>query len=486
VETLQRNQDGAAQVVGQDYAFRYLVLPLDLRGDELVVAAVKADGMHELEALVRYRVTVEQTMPADELREKLRTLYRNLGTGYSLGKNEQREESMRAYVGSLFEDALTAHTSDVHIEPTDDGGRVRFRVDRTLREVRTLSRDDFQSLVSILKHSSNLKIDVTREFQDGSFSQATPNGRKVDCRVSAMPVNGSEKIVLRLLGSYATLRTFERLGMPPGLRDRYMEVLANPSGVHIVSGPTGMGKTTTVFAILNTVDEGKNICTVEDPVEIRLRGAYQVEVNEKHEVSFASAMRAFMRQDPDVIFCGEMRDDETAFETMKGGLSGRVVYSTIHSPDAVRVVDRLVEFGVRRGTIGSALKSVLAQRIVRKLCECRKEVTPSITLRRAYPVQFEESGLFSKTGKVFGRNPKGCQACHRTGIAGQAAIFELFAMSDEIEDAIVHEASRAALYRLALSEGYVPMREQAAQLIADGTTSVDEVLQVLSLSKNAA
>jgi len=481
VDTLERNRDGAAQVVGQDNAFRYLVLPLDLRGDELIVAAIKSEGLHELEALIRYRITVEETLSADVIRERLRALYRNLGSGYSLGRNEQREESMKSYVGSLLEDAMTAHSSDVHVEPTEDGGgRVRFRIDRTLREVRSLARDDFQSLVSILKHSSNLKIDVSREFQDGSFSQATPNGRKVDLRVSTMPVGGGEKIVLRLLGSYATLRTFERLGLPPGLRDRYVEVLGNPSGVHIVCGPTGMGKTTTVFAILDTVDEGKNICTVEDPVEIRLKGAYQVEVNERHGVTFASAMRAFMRQDPDVIFCGEMRDDETAFETMKGGLSGRIVYSTIHSPDAVRVVDRLVEYQVRRGTIGSALKSVLAQRIVRKLCtECRVPVSSAITLRRQYPVQFEN------VSKVFERRKGGCATCQGTGIAGQVAVFELFAMSDEIEDAIVHEASRAALYRLALSEGYVPMREQAAQHIADGTTSVDEVLQVLSLSKSA-
>ena len=481
MDTLQRNQEGAAQVIGQDYAFRYLVLPRNLVGEDLVVAAATRDGLHELEVLVRHRIVVDEVLPANTIREQLRVLYRHLDNGYALGRNEQREESMKAFVAALLEDALTAHTSDVHVEPTEDGGRVRFRVDRTLREVQAFSRDDFQSLVSVLKHSANLKIDVTREFQDGSFSQATPNGRKVDSRLSAMPVHSGEKLVLRLLGSYATLRTFDRLGLPPGLMERYMEVLANPSGVHIVCGPTGMGKTTTVFAILERVDEGKNICTVEDPVEIRLRGAHQVEVNERHGVTFASAMRAFMRQDPDVIFCGEMRDDETAFETMKGGLSGRVVYSTIHAPDAVRVLDRLVEYGVRRGTIGSALKSVLAQRIVRKLCvECREKESASITLRRAYPVQFEN------VSKVFARRRGGCAACHKTGIAGQVAVFELFAMSDEIEDAIVHEASRAALYRLALGEGYVPMREQAAKLIAEGTTSIDEVLQVLSLNKSAA
>ena len=452
MDTLQRNQEGAAQVIGQDYAFRYLVLPRDLAGEDLVVAAATRDGLHELEVLVRHRIVVDEVLPANTIREQLRVLYRHLDNGYALGRNEQREESMKAFVAALLEDALQA-----------------------------FSRDDFQSLVSVLKHSANLKIDVTREFQDGSFSQATPNGRKVDSRLSAMPVHSGEKLVLRLLGSYATLRTFDRLGLPPGLMERYMEVLANPSGVHIVCGPTGMGKTTTVFAILERVDEGKNICTVEDPVEIRLRGAHQVEVNERHGVTFASAMRAFMRQDPDVIFCGEMRDDETAFETMKGGLSGRVVYSTIHAPDAVRVLDRLVEYGVRRGTIGSALKSVLAQRIVRKLCvECREKESASITLRRAYPVQFEN------VSKVFARRRGGCAACHKTGIAGQVAVFELFAMSDEIEDAIVHEASRAALYRLALGEGYVPMREQAAKLIAEGTTSIDEVLQVLSLNKSAA
>jgi type II secretory ATPase GspE/PulE/Tfp pilus assembly ATPase PilB-like protein len=333
----------------------------------------------------------------------------------------------------------------------------------------------------VLKHEANLRIDVTREFQDGSLQLATANGRKVDARVSTIPVGDSEKAVLRLLGSYATLRRFEALGMPPGLRDKYEEVLQHPSGVHIVAGPTGTGKTTTILSVLDSVNDGKNVVTIEDPVESRLRNAFQVEVNERLGITFATAMRAFMRQDPDVIFCGEIRDDETADQTLKGGLSGKVIYTTIHSPDAIRVVDRLIEFGVRRGTIGSALKSVLAQRLVRRLCDkCRVETAVPMPLRRAYAVQFDG------VTKVYERSPEGCSACLHTGISGQAAVFELLAMSDEIEDAIVHEASRAALYALAVSEGYVPMREHAAALIAEGVTSVAEVQEVLSLRKSAA
>jgi type II secretory ATPase GspE/PulE/Tfp pilus assembly ATPase PilB-like protein len=469
-----RNQAGAAAVVGQDYAFRYLVVPLDLQGDVLVVDAARRDGLHELETIIRRTIEVEHVLPADTIRAALRQVFRGSKTGYSMQPNEQRTESMQAVVASLLEDAAREHASDVHIEPTSDGGQVRIRVDRTLSTSRRLSEAELRSIVSVVKHMANLRIDVSREFQDGSFVHETDNGRRIDCRVSSIPTTEGEKLVVRLLGSSATLRSFDRLGLPDDLAASYDRALAAPSGVHIVAGPTGTGKTTTVFAILSRLDGRANICTVEHPVEIRLEGAFQVEVDSRHDVSFPSAMRAFARQDPDVVLCGEMRDPETAVETMKAGLSGRTIYSTIHASDAIRVVDRLIEFGVRRSTVASALRSVLAQRLVRKLCPaCRLAVDVPRRLREEFTVQFATIAHIAR------RRVTGCSACRGTGVAGQVAVFELVVVTDELEDAIVRGVSRAELASIAAAQGYRPLRDHAAALIASSVTSLDEVAQVM-------
>jgi type II secretory ATPase GspE/PulE/Tfp pilus assembly ATPase PilB-like protein len=477
----QRNQAGAAAVVGQDYAFRYLVVPLDLRGDTLVVNAARRDGLHELETIVRRTVEVERILPVEAIRAALRDVYRATKTGYSVQPSQQQPESMQAIVASLLDDAAREHASDVHIEPGGGGGRVRVRVDRTLSTARRLSEVELRGVVSVVKHMANLRIDVSREFQDGSFVHETDNGRRIDCRVSSIPSTEGEKLVLRLLGSSATLRSFDRLGLPDELAASYERALAAPSGVHIVAGPTGSGKTTTAFAILSRLDDRANICTVEHPVEIRLEGAFQVEVDSRHDVSFPSAMRAFARQDPDVVLCGEMRDPETAIETMKAGLSGRTIYSTIHASDAIRVVDRLIEFGVRRGTIASALRSVLAQRLVRKLCPaCRLAVDVPAWLREEFPT------VFASTARIARRRPTGCGACQGTGVAGQVAAFELLVMIDDLEDAIVRGVSRAELASLAATHGYRPLRHHAAALIASSLTSVEDVASVMPFGTSQA
>ena len=475
----ERNQAGAAQVIGKDVAYRYLILPLDRKGKTLFVAMAQADMavLAEVQSLTRSEVVVHEVLPPDRIREGLRALYPGGERSFTLAGGQQFDETARAMLGMLVESAISLHSSDIHIEPTATGGRARLRVDRSLRLNKTYDEGQLASIIAVIKHDSNLRIDTRREFQDGSFALETANGRKVDLRVSIIPVDGREKAVLRLLGSYATLRAFEDTGMPVGLRQRYQDALSAPSGVHLIVGPTGSGKTTTAFSILASADSSKNIMTIEDPVEIRLgNNAYQVSVDERNGVTFASAMRAFVRQDPDIILCGELRDEDTAQETMNAGLQGRMVYSTCHSPDAIRVVDRLIEFGVRRSTIGSALRSVLAQRIVRRLCDyCKSPIAVEFALKRRFAAQFDG------VRRIFEKNGKGCKQCEFTGIAGALAVFELFCITEQIEDAVVHEASRASLHSLALSEGYVPMREHGAFLIAEGLTSLAEVQEALSL-----
>ena len=505
METVTRegpgNAVGAAQIIGEDNAFRYVVLPLGKSGANLTVAATSDDPavVRDLEIATRHAIEITEVLPASKIREKLRVLYSDPAAKrtFSMGSGDVAEVAA-GLLDQIIEQASLGHSSDIHLEPLGNGGRVRFRIDRTLREIRRYSLEEHNALTSLIKQRCNLALDKQRHLQDGSFHQRTGNGRDVDVRVSVIPVSEDrqEKFVLRLLGNAATLRRFADLGMPEWIYDRYRELAENTTNLHLVAGPTGAGKTSTVCSILAEADESTNIMTIEDPVEIRLPGnAWQVSVDERTGVTFPAAMRAFMRADPDVIMCGEIRDAETAKEACAGGLAGRRVWGTTHAPDAIRAIQRLLEFGVHRSTIAQSVKSVLAQRIVRRLCsDCRQEEPIPFAIARQYERIVTDNTTGARRVRNFYRQATpdeirrrgGCKKCGDTGISGQRALFELLVMTDELEDAIVHEASRAALSQIALSEdcGYLPMRYHAVSLLCEGETSVAEIRRA-SLSLTA-
>ena len=486
------NVAGAAQIIGQDNAFLYVVLPVSKAGDVITVAASSDDpqSLRELEIKTRHKIVIGEVRPSAQIRDDIRALYKDPDSGartFVLGGAESTELAAEL-LAEVIERAAVAHSSDIHFEPLPKGGRVKFRVDRTLREIRRYTPEEFSAISSVIKQRGNMALDKQRHFQDGSFHQPTPNGRDIDVRVSVIPVDQDrrEKFVLRLLGHATTLRRFADLGLPEWIYDRYRAICEHTTNLHLVAGPTGAGKTSTVFSILAEADESINILTIEDPVEIRLPNAWQVAVDERTDVTFAAAMRAFMRGDPDIIVCGEMRDAETAKEACAAGLAGRRVWTTTHAPDAVRTIQRLIEFGVNRSTIAQAVRSVLAQRIVRRLCpDCRQPEPIPFAIARHYERLIDDNSTGQRRVETFYRQAtpaeiakrRGCKACHDTGISGQRAIFELLVMTDEIEDAITHEASRAAIHRLALEDecGYIPMRYHAVSLLCEGETSVAEV-----------
>jgi type II secretory ATPase GspE/PulE/Tfp pilus assembly ATPase PilB-like protein len=506
MDTLSReastgNAVGAAQVIGEDNAFKFLVLPMGKHGERITVAATTDDitTLRDLTHSTRHSIEIVEVIPAAKIREKIRELYSNPDAKrtFSMGTADLGEVAS-GLLDQIIETATLAHSSDIHLEPVADSARVRLRIDRTLRLVRSYSLEEHAALTSLIKQKCNLALDKQRHLQDGSFHYKTVNGRDVDVRASVIPLSQDrqEKFILRLLGNAATLRRFADLGMPEWIYDRYRELAENTTNLHLVAGPTGAGKTSTVCSILAEAEETTNIMTIEDPVEIRLPGnAWQVSVDERTGVTFPTAMRAFMRADPDVIMCGEIRDAETAKEACAGGLAGRRVWGTTHAPDAIRALQRLLEFGVHRSTIAQSVKSVLAQRIVRRLCpDCREPEPIPFAIAR----QYERLIVDNETGKrvvtTFYRQATaeeikrrgGCKKCSSTGISGQRAVFELLVMTDELEDAIVHEASRAALYQIALSDecGYLPMRYHAVSLLCEGETSVAE-LRRASLSLTA-
>lgn len=378
-------------------------------------------------------------------------------------------------VDDLHDVALARNASDIHIEPAPNGGRVRLRVDGVLHDLRQLPPPLFAHVVSRVKLLAGMDIADKRAPQDGRY-QIEAHGRCVDARVSSMPTIEGEKLVIRLLDMRARVAQFEGLGMPEMLLRAFRRNVHAPHGFVLVCGPTGSGKTTTLYAALGERNvDGQQCCTVEDPVEVRMSGVAQVQVNSRAGVTFATALRSFLRQDPNVIMVGEMRDAETAAVAMSAALSGTLVLASLHASDAPRTVQRLIELGLNRHAIAAGLSCVLAQRLVRRLCDaCRR--------RRCARGYVKLLGIAD--GEVV-YEPGGCGACEGSGYRGRAGIFEFLPMSPPLRACVADGASPATLTRVACDQGYEPMLTDGARRVRHGDTSVEELRRVLVLGEVA-
>ncbi len=363
-------------------------------------------------------------------------------------------------VDRLHSDAIRLGASDIHLEPTRDGGRVRLRIDGMLQMGEQLSAALFPAVVSRLKLMAAMDIAERRQPQDGRYA-VERSGRVLDARVSSMPTIGGEKLVIRLLDLQAESPRLDSLGMGPLLLERYRVAVAAAHGFVVVCGPTGSGKTTTLYASLASRNlESQHVCTVEDPVEVHMTGVAQVQVNSKAGVTFASALRAFLRQDPNVIMLGEMRDSESANVAMSAALSGQLVLTTLHASDSLRAIQRLVELGLSPAALASGLSAIVGQRLVRKLCvHCRKAVPA-------------ERGVVTFA-------PHGCEHCDATGFKGRTGIFELLRVTDELRNAIGRNDATPMLAELATQAGYEPMSLDGLRLVRSGETSASELRRVL-------
>jgi type II secretory ATPase GspE/PulE/Tfp pilus assembly ATPase PilB-like protein len=379
-------------------------------------------------------------------------------------------------VDELQEGAIRARASDLHLEPTHDGGRARQRVDGFLTEVRRFTPELFAQIVSRVKLLAAMDIADKRQPQDGRY-YIDLLGRSVDARVSSMPTIAGEKLVIRLLDLHARVPSLERLGMPDSMLERYRRLVHAPHGFVVVCGPTGSGKTTTLYASLAERNvEGQHICTIEDPVEVRMAGIAQVQVNAKAGLTFAGALRSFLRADPNVIMVGEMRDSETAGVAISASLSGQLVMTTLHASDAAQAVERLSELGMRRQAIAAGLSGIVAQRLIRELCSaCR------------YPVSLEEGmrealGL-SAPSTVF--EAEGCQRCSGTGYAGRTGLFEYVPVTSDLREAIARDASSVVIASIAATHGYEPMVHDGVRRVLRGETTVAELCRVLAVASHA-
>jgi type IV pilus assembly protein PilB len=382
------------------------------------------------------------------------------------------------FVNLLITQAVNDRASDIHVEPTEHDLRIRFRIDGVLHEVMRSPRSIQAGVISRLKVMAEINIAERRIPQDGRISLKVA-GRNVDLRVATLPIVHGEKVVMRILDKGQALPKLEDLGFLPETLDRFSTSYRKPYGTILVTGPTGSGKSTTLYATLNILNEAhRNIITVEDPVEYRLAGINQVQVHPKAGLTFASALRSILRSDPDVILVGEVRDRETAVIAIEAALTGHLVLSTIHTNNAASTPMRLVEMGVEPFLVTSAIDCVVAQRLARRLCDhCKEAYQPTeAELVAAGWAADELSGSEWPTLQ----RPIGCSSCGRTGYRGRFAIHEVLLMSEEMERLVIERRSTEDLEKMAVMEGMIPLKKDGLRKVGLGMTSLEEIFRVVA------
>ncbi|MEX2053420.1 MAG: ATPase, T2SS/T4P/T4SS family [Patescibacteria group bacterium] len=398
-----------------------------------------------------------------------------------------RKSPVSEIVSSILSYAARNRASDIHIEPTEEKTRVRFRVDGVLQERLTLPSEIHSSVVSRIKILSNLKIDEKRIPQDGRF-KVDAGGREIDLRVATMPTSLGEKVAIRLLEETAEIPTLDQLGMRGTALKRMEEAMRRPNGIILVTGPTGSGKTLTLAAALSKINTPRlNIVTIEDPVEVRIPGINQTQLNIVAGLTFATGLRAFLRQDPNIIMVGEVRDNETAELAVHAALTGHLVFSTLHTNSASGALPRLIDMRIEPFLLTSTIIAVEAQRLVRKICaECKAEyeVPPEITKQ----IKETLGSLYEKTAKtvkkdklnLFKGGSKGveCKTCAGSGYSGRAGIFEVLLMSDTISRLVLERRPTSEVEVQAVKEGMITLVQDGFMKVLEGITTVEEVLRV--------
>ncbi len=469
---LRENRDGSLLVGMADATdiFAYDSLNKHLKRP-IALSVVKESDIVEVIDLV-YRKRDEISNLAEELQDELSE------TDIDLEQLVQSEDVANAPVvkllQSIFEDAVQVGASDIHIEPDEQVLRIRMRVDGILQEQIMKEKRIAPALVSRLKLMSGLNISERRVPQDGRFNIRV-HGRSVDVRLSTMPIQAGESVVMRLLDQSGGMLNLEQLGMSEHILNRFRANITRPFGMVLVTGPTGSGKTTTLYSALTELnDSEKKIITVEDPVEYRLPRINQVQVNPRINLTFASVLRAALRQDPDIVLVGEMRDQETAEIGLRAAMTGHMVMSTLHTNDAISTVNRILDMGAEGYLVASALRAVVAQRLVRKVCEnCKTLYTPFAQdiaiVSNIMNHDYRGATFFYGTG---------CTHCNNTGYQGRIGVFEFLEIDDAMADALRISDASAFASHARQSENFRSFAQHALEYAFKGVTTIEEVLRV--------
>ena len=493
----------AAQQIPLHVLERTVALPYALQGDTLRIAIADPGNLHGLDELrlaTRYTLELGVSSRDDILHELRRMARASEAFGAravldevdeQLGAEEEEEvDDLEAddgfsdaplvrLVNSVIFQAAEDGASDVHFEPQEDALVVRFRIDGVLQEVQRIPKRMTPGVTTRLKVLAKLDIAERRKPQDGRISlNAAAAGRMLDVRVATLPTVEGEKVVMRLLDKSRRAPTLEELGLSDGMREQLAALVKRPTGALLVTGPTGSGKSTTLYASLTTINRPEiNIITVEDPVEYRLNGVNQVQINQRAGLTFASALRSILRSDPDVVMVGEIRDGETAKMAIEAALTGHFVLSTLHTNDAPGAVTRLTEMGVEPFLTGAAVSGVIAQRLARKLCtHCCEMYQPSVDELLESRVSPEVA--LASDGMAFYRK-RGCPRCNQTGYKARIGVYQLLTMTEQIAALAVARASREEIERVALEHGMKSMWDDGLAKVAAGLTSVEELARVL-------
>jgi len=475
------------------------VIPLRREGGRLVMGVAKPDDVFLLDD-IRRRLGVRSLKVVVVTRSDINGAIEAL-TGPSQGDEidlesiledideddvqESREESLDSvdlekqagespvirYVNFILQSAVKEGASDIHIEPGERAMKVRFRIDGVLFEMMQPPRSMSAAITSRLKIMANLDISERRLPQDGRI-RCVVRGRKLDLRMSTLPNAYGEKTVMRILDTKSINVTLDQLGLDENTLTIWRHAIEEPHGIVLVTGPTGSGKTTTLYSSLRTLDKSRlNISTVEDPIEYHLDGITQTQMHERIGMTFSAALRALLRQDPDVILVGEIRDSDTAHIAVQASLTGHLVLSTLHTNDAPGSITRLVNIGLEPFLVGAAVNAVLAQRLMRRICEhCKEEITPSEEMAEF----MEMNGM--PGNKVF--RGVGCAKCRKTGYSGRVGIYELLVVDDAMKDIIARNPNVSEFRRLCVERGMTTLRQDGLQKAAAGLSTIEEVLRV--------
>jgi len=477
-----------AEGLSRDFLLHHRCCPVELTADGAVLVAVAPGAAREAldDIAVAYqRAVLPSEVTAEELERLIERITTRSERGIQLERDADADDESTTdvrdlanqppvvrYVNLLVRDAYDAGASDIHLEAVRGGLSARFRVDGVLIAALEAPAELHHAIVSRIKLLAELDIAERRRPQDGRI-RVRLESRELDLRVSTVPTMFGESVVLRLLDRGGRPVGLAELGMPAELLGEVERLAARPHGMLLVTGPTGSGKTTTLYACLAQRDRAREkIVTVEDPVEYQLAGITQVPVHRQAGVTFGAALRSILRQDPDVMMVGEMRDPETAEIAVQAAMTGHLVFSTLHTNDAISAVARLLDLGIPDYLVASTLEGVLAQRLVRRICDdCRAAYAPSAEL---------VAQLASRPiGRVTLQRGLGCGACRGTGFRGRVGLFELVIVSDDLKDAIARRAGRAELRSLAEAAGMVALRTDGWRKVEAGLTTIDEVMRVV-------
>lgn len=492
-------EEDTVRLVPQDLAMKYLVMPVSRTNRVLTVATADPRNVQALDAIKfitgctikpvvapenQIRACLERYYSADMQRE-MQDILGAVSEDMEVVKEQDQDAEAAAMaaiddaplvklVNKILLDAIRQRASDIHIEIYEKVMRVRYRVDGNLREVSTLPFKLRHAIISRLKIMSNLDISERRLPQDGRIKLKTPNGKTVDLRVSCLPCIFGEKVVMRILDQSNLQLDLGKLGIHEKGQQDLRDALEAPYGMILVTGPTGSGKSTTLYSALSTINQPDiNIMTAEDPVEYNLPGINQVLVHADIGLTFAAALRSFLRQDPDVIMVGEMRDLETAEIGVKAALTGHLVLSTLHTNDAPSTINRLIDMGIEPFLVASSARLIVAQRLVRKICvdcKCEDDDKPLAIQRLLKLTDAQFASL-----KVW--KGRGCDTCGNTGYKGRQGIYEIMPITPTIKQMIVDRASVTEIGEQAVSEGVLTLRLAAMKLLSEGVTTASEVIQ---------